>query len=83
MNKYHEFRDGACKNFFFQKYTLFFFITTPILENIDDISRNLLKYSFVIVWLRDEIDAIYDLWHFVVQIVTIREFYDNENKRII
>ena len=35
-----------------------FFIPTPILENIDDISRNLLKYSFVIVWFRDEIDAI-------------------------
>ena len=34
---------------FFQKYTQLFFIPTPILENIDDISRNLLKYSFVIV----------------------------------
>ena len=33
--------------------------------------------------VRYEIDAINDLWHFVVQIVTIREFYDNENKRII
>ena len=62
-----------------QKYTLLFFIPTPILENMDDISRNLLKYSFV----RDEIDAINDLWHLVVQFVMIREFYDNENKRII
>ena len=35
--------------FFFFKNILFFFITTPILENIDDISSNLLKYSFVIV----------------------------------
>ena len=71
------------KFFFFLNILSFFFITTPILENIDDISRNLLKYSFVIVWFQDEIDAINDLWHFVVQIVMIREFYDNENKRII
>ena len=64
-------------------YLVYFFIPTLILENIDDISRNLLKYSFVIVWYRDEIDAINDLWYLVVQFVMIREFYDNGNKRII
>ena len=46
---------------YFKQMCLFYFIPSLHLENIDDISRNLLKYSFTIALCRDEIDAINDL----------------------
>ena len=44
-----------------QKHTCFFLFRHCLLENVDDISRNLLKYSFVIAWSCDVPDAINDL----------------------
>ena len=40
---------------------------------------NLLKYSFIIAWFFDEIDAINDLQRFMDQFVVFGEFHDNEN----
>ena len=48
------------KKLFCQKYTFFLF-RHCISENIDDISRNVFTYSFVIAFCCNEIEAINDL----------------------
>ena len=49
------------KKYFVKNALRFFLFRNGSLKNIDNISRNLFKYSFVFACCSDEIDAIIDL----------------------